>query len=366
MRIPRVRLTLRAILVAVVTGGIGTTAAQEVTFRLPDDEPNTNSDVIRSAAFSPNGSLLAVGYGRFAGLLQEPRPGQAVLWEPRSGRRRTTITALVDGVCSVTFSPDGKTLAVAEYPGVIRLWQVTESRERLTIKAPAWTPGTVAFSPDGRRLAAGLWTGSKDGVSPPGNGVAIWDTATGKLERRMTGHTDGVNAVAFSPDGKLLVSGGSDGVAKVWDTASGRERATLGFPSLTKRLGVVLPAWVEAVAFSPDGRTFVTSAGSRLAPGKSAGIGEVTVWSAETQRELATLKGFDGIVLGLVFSPDGGLLATAGGDGVIRLWTTAAYQQVGEMKGGAPVVFSPDGRELVTSVEGGALASRKVAAAIRR
>jgi WD40 repeat protein len=95
-------------------------------------------------------------------------------------------------------------------------------------------------------------------------------------------------------------------------------------------------------------------------------VGSETVWSAATQRELATLKGFDGIVLGLTFSPDGGLLATAGGDGAIRLWTTASLQQVGEMKGGTPVVFSPDGRELVASVEAGALTGRKVAGAIHR
>jgi len=366
MRLPSLRLTVRAILIALVTGGIWTTAAQEVTFRIPEDDPNTNSDVIRSAAFSPDGSLLAVGYGRFTGLLQESRQGQAVLWEARSAKRKATFTAHTDGVCSVTFSPDGKTLAVAEYPGVIRLWQVAEGRERLTIKAPAWTPGTVAFSPDGNWLAAGLWTGSKDGVSPPGNDVAIWDAATGKLELRLTGHTDGVHAVAFSPDGKLLVSGGSDGVAKVWDTTSGRERATLGFPSLTKRLGEVTPAWVETVAFSPDGRTFVTSAGARLAPGKPAGIGEVTVWSAGSDRELAILKGYDGLAKAVIFSPDGKLLATAGVDGMVRLWATATLRQVGEMHGGIPIVFSPDGRELVTSDSDRTLTTRKVANAIRR
>lgn len=101
---PHVRITVTRLMTTLVILWLQTAGAQQVTFRLPDDDPNTNSDVIRSAAFSPDGLLLAVGYGRFTGMLQEPRPGQAVLWDARSGSRKVTIRGRTDGVCSVAFS----------------------------------------------------------------------------------------------------------------------------------------------------------------------------------------------------------------------------------------------------------------------
>jgi WD40 repeat protein len=360
MRVPRVRFTVRGMMAAlVVVSWTWTAAAQQITFRLAEDDPNTNSDVICSVAYSPDGSLLAVGYGRFVGLLQGSRPGQAVLWEARSGKRKLSIAGQVDGVRSVTFSPDGRSLAIAEYPGVIRLWDVPSSRERLAIKPepPARTPGTIAFSPDGKWLAAGIWPVSKDGDLR--GDVVIWDTSTGKPARRLKGHTDMVNAVAFSPDGKLLVSGGSDGVAKVWDTASGRARATLGFPALQKRSGPT-PIWVESVTFSPDGRTLVTSAGLRLAPGKPEGVGQVTIWSTTNDREVATLSGVDGMSTHVAFSPDGKLLATSGSDGLVQLWDTATHREAGKMKGWGPIAFSPDGRNLVSRIDETTLAPQKV------
>lgn len=366
MSLPRVwSRALRLVVVAVVTW-TGTAAAQQIRFRLPGDDPNTNSDVIRSAAYSPDGMLLAVGYGRFVGLLQESRPGQAILWEARTGKRSASVAGKADGVCSVAFSPDGKILAVAEYPGIIRLCDVPSGRVERTIKAPAWTPGSIAFSPDGKRLAAGLWTGSQDGVSPPGNDVVIWDVASGDPTRTLKGHTDAVRAVAFSPDGKLLVSGGDDGVARVWETANGRSRMTLAFPELAKRLGEKYPIGVDSVAFSPDGQTFVTSAGVLVAFQKPAGVGEVMVWSTATSQKVAKLPGNEGMVRQVAFCPDGKLLATAGSDGSIRLWDTTTYRAVGEMKGWVPVAFSPDGRELVSSDDEGTLVPRKVAEAMRR
>jgi len=365
------RRALLNLVAALVVNWPGAATAQPVHFRLPEDDPNTNSDVIRSVAFSSDGSLLAVGYGRFTGMLQEPRPGQAVIWAARSGKRQVAITGRMDGVCSVAFSPDGKVLAVAEFPGMIRLWDVPSGRERLTIKAPAWTPGAIAFSPEGKRFAAGLWTGAVNGVSPPGNDVVIWDAATGNLAQTLKGHSDGVLAVAFSPDGRLLVSGGMDGTARVWETASGRARATLEFPGLRRRLadprlpGAEITPFVEAVAFSPDGRMFVTSAGTPVAFRKREGIGEVTFWSATSDQEVVSLKGYDGMVRQVAFSPDGNLLATAGGDGLIRLWDAATRRQVGEMKGAYPIAFSPDGKELASSIDESTLAPQKVADAIR-
>jgi WD40 repeat protein len=131
-------------------GWPGVLGAQQVTFRLPDDEPCPNCDVIRSVTYSPDGSLVAVGYGRFTGLLQESRPGQAVMWDARSGKRMVRFAARDEGVCSVASSPNGKTLAAAEYMGFVRLWD-TAIWEQLRAMNGAFP---IAFSPAGRELVS--------------------------------------------------------------------------------------------------------------------------------------------------------------------------------------------------------------------
>ena len=96
--------------------------------------------------------------------------------------------------------------------------------------------------------------------------------------------------MAFSPDGKLLVSGRWDGTARMWETSSGRGRPALEFPGQPGGF----PWRVESVAFSPDGRTFATSAGVVVAS-KTHGVGEVAVWSITKDQKVATLTGYGGM-----------------------------------------------------------------------
>jgi WD40 repeat protein len=116
---------------------------------------------------------------------------------------------------------------------------------------------SVAFSPDGRLLASG----GDDGA------VSLWDSATGEALRSLQGHTDWVRSVAFSPDGRLLASGGDDWAVRLWDSATGEALRSLKEHT----------RWVISVAFSPDGR-LLASGGSdgavRLwAPGKPGALG---------------------------------------------------------------------------------------------
>ena len=118
--------------------------------------------------------------------------------------------------------------------------------------------------------------------------------------------------MAVAPDGSWLASGGGDGTVRIWDAATGRERAAL--PATAAR--------VTAVAVAPDG--------SWLASGGEDGT--VRIWDAATGRERAALKGHTGTVTAVAAAPDGSWLASGGQDGTVRIWDVATGQPQAMMR----------------------------------
>jgi WD40 repeat protein len=213
---------------------------------------------------------------------------------------------------------------------------ILSSQVRVTLRGHTNSVNGVAFSPDGKRLA----TASADHTAK------VWDTESGKELFTLRGHTNSVNGVAFSPDGKRLATASEDQTAKVWDAESGKELFTL------RDSGPVY-----SVAFSPDGKRLATASkafspdGKRLATASADDTAKV--WDAESGKELFTLRGHSSSFFDVAFSPDGKRLATASEDQTAKVWDAESGKELLTLRGHTNsvngVAFSPDGKRLATA-----------------
>jgi WD40 repeat protein/serine/threonine protein kinase len=203
-------------------------------------------------------------------------------------------------------------------------WYYWQRQTHLSLKTlrghRSWVDA-VAFSPDSRRIVTGSWDAT----------AKLWDATGGQELLTLKGHTSTVTSVAFSRDGQRIVTGSYDGTAKVWDAASGRVLLTL-----KGHAGQVLSA-----AFSPDGRRIVTGGVDQTAK----------VWDAASGQELLTLKGHASWVGSAAFSPDGRRIVTGSYDSTAKVWDVAGGPALLTLQcHGAPIysaAFSPDGRRIV-------------------
>ena len=182
---------------------------------------------------------------------------------------------------------------------------------------------SVAFSPDGKTIASASYDKT----------LRIWDAAKGTCLRTLTGHTSWVRSVAFSPDGKTIASASDDKTLRIWDAAKGTCLRTL-----TGHTGRV---W--SVAFSPDGKTIASASDDKT----------LRIWDAAKGTCLRTLTGHSSGVNSVAFSPDGKTIASASDDKTLRIWDaakgTCLRTLTGHSSGVNSVAFSPDGKTIASA-----------------
>lgn len=305
-------------------------------------------------------------------------PGQSRPISPSNAAKLSLIQQHVfspwDLVHAITWSPDGKLLAVAAGESV-HIFDPNSLQEIYKLYPGVWTPG-IAFSPNSDLIA----TGGRDGY------INLWDTQTGEKRFSIEAHRKGVNSLTFSPQDQLLASGGNDAVARLWEIEAGN--------NVGQMIGGTYA--VPAIAFTPDGNSLaivngqvirlrdvessrfvmtingedsfntidISPDGNSLAAGDSVNV--VTLWdisgSGLTQTPIIKLEPPNQpqkLVWEVKFNPDGQILASAHNNGAVFLWEVSSGNMlaslVGTSKATTSLAFSPDGKLLATGSLDGTL-----------
>jgi hypothetical protein len=243
------------------------------------------ADDVRAVAFSPDGKLLAAAGGRTA------RGGEVIIWDVEKRALLRTIAGHADCIYAVEFAPDGKTVATASYDKLIKLWDVDSGKEIRTLKDHIDAVYALAFTPDGKRLVSA----SAD------RGVKVWDVASGERLYTMSEPTDGLNTLAIDPAGKRVAAGGLDRTIRVWSL--GEKSGTLLNSLIAHEDAILQLAW------SPDGKYLVSSSADK----------EVKVFKAKDLSVVKTWRQPDW-ALAVGFAPDGKSVAVGRFDGSFEIY----------------------------------------------
>ena len=351
---------------------------------------------INALAFSPDGNTLASG----------STDGTIRFWDVAAGTPLDErITGHTQSMKTVAFFRDSSTLASAAFNGEITFWDV-ETAQKSAVQNSGhrdWY-STIAFSPDGTKLVSAasegsiifsgisitnpdnlirltdVWTGDELATLPKharelifspdnrtktvattaGRDIRLWNTETGDelvipvldaLSLGMHDNPPTILELAFSPDGRWLVSGTTEGEIRMWDVATGEALTVFAEPTEQENLG-----HISALAFSPD--RALLAAGTH---------GYIHLWDVHTGHKRSSIhtvhkRGrttFHDRPGSLVFSPDGAILVSGQNSGTIQLWDVKTGNRIAALDGHTQQIetlkFSPDGEMLVSTAQDGTI-----------
>lgn len=288
----------------------------------------TSASSISNVDFSRNGTMILTRNDK-----------TLTLWDAASGRELHTLYGTVGFALSIIFSPDEKT--IASVSGRITLWDFASRESPRTLSANAFPAKSLALSPQGDTVA--VW-----GDDWRAKGLKLWDIVSGDEPRTLRLNEDPAAqhharksnttmlltvqpSVAFSPDGKeIVVSSPDNRTVTLWDVASGKRLRTLN--GQTEDFG--------GIVYSPDGKMIAAFSGNTI-----------RLWDAASGLLRRTLKGYEGG--GLVFSPDNEKIASWSADFTIKMWNITSGWELHTLEGHGGAVtgiaFAPDSKTIASS-----------------
>ncbi len=328
-----------------------------------------HNDSVEVAVFDPSGQRILTG----------SHDQTARLWNARTGEQLLVLGGHTGMITSVGFSPDGGLALTTSNDGTARLWDSQTGALRWVLKGHTDRIDMGAFSPLGDRVV----TAASD------RSARIWDSRTGQQLAVLSGHTDRVIGAAFLPSGRAVVTASFDKTVRLWDSQSGRQLKVLCRHTNRVNLVAVSPDGERVVSGSWDQTAILwylgsaaTAASSPAAPAPGAAEmsvvldhgsplhalamspsgdfiatagtdGVVKLWDGHTGALRARFVGHSGVIDGLGFSPSSQHLISAGHDRTVRLWDVRTEQNVAVLRGHSNSVFTaafaPSGAEAVTA-----------------